>query len=136
MTRMYSTRDEGFGLVEVIVAIFILGLLAVALLPMIWTGLRIAVEQSTVATATQAVSSVIEDARTQASAGCDALPVSRTVTDGRGDPLTLTGVVVDGCSGVVGPVAVRYTATAVNAAGDQLATATTRIYLPAPPETP
>jgi prepilin-type N-terminal cleavage/methylation domain-containing protein len=132
MLRAHRSDDAGFGLVEVIVAIFILGLLAVAILPMIWTGLRVAADQSSVASATQQVSKVIEDARTQAASGCEALAISRTATDGQGRTFTLSGEVAGGCSGVLGGVAVKYTATATSSDGKQLATAVTRIYIPAP----
>lgn len=134
MSRAHEPHDEGFGLVEVIVAIVILGLLAVAVLPMIWTGLRVATEQSTVATATQLVSGVIDEARSKAPAGCTTLNIARATEDGRGTTINLAGTYSGTCDDTVRPFAIKYTATATDGAGKQLAQASTLIFLPAPPE--
>lgn len=133
MVRL-DLKDEGFGLVEVIVAIFILGLLAVAVLPMIWTGLRVATEQSTVATATHAVSGFIDEVRNRADGGCSVLNGTSSLTTDRGDSIMITGVVDPACNDAVRPIAVKYTATAKNDAGDVLATVDTLVFLPKPPE--
>ena len=132
MARASDSTDEGFGLVEVIVAIFILALLAVAVLPMIWTGLKVATEQSTVATATHAVSGFIDEVRGRADGGCGVLNGTSTLTTDRGDGILITGVVDAGCSDALRPVAVKYTTTATNDDGDVLAAVDTLIFLPKP----
>lgn len=55
--------DEGFGLVEVVIAVFLLGIIAVALLPVLWNGLVQSSRQASTATATRELNSLIEDAR-------------------------------------------------------------------------
>ncbi|KRA23030.1 hypothetical protein ASD65_00300 [Microbacterium sp. Root61] len=137
MTRASDTNDDGFGLVEVIVAIFILGLLAVAILPLIWTGLRVATEQSAVAGATHATSGFIDEVRSRADGGCSALNGTSSFTTDRGDDILITGVVDAACNDTLRPLAVKYTATATNGDGDVLAAVETLIFLPKPPgETP
>lgn len=83
--------SSGFGLVEVIIAMFLLAVVAVAILPALWHGIRYSSEQSTVATATRFLNSLVEEARD--SGGCDAAGTiaGRTVDDGRG--MTLTAAV-------------------------------------------
>lgn len=56
-------NDGGFGLVEAVIAIMILALIAVALAPALIGGLTNSAEQSTVATATRQLNSIIERAR-------------------------------------------------------------------------
>jgi prepilin-type N-terminal cleavage/methylation domain-containing protein len=53
----------GFSLVEVVIAMFILGVIALALLPPLVNGLRFASEQAITATATRQVNALIEEAR-------------------------------------------------------------------------
>jgi prepilin-type N-terminal cleavage/methylation domain-containing protein len=53
----------GFSLVEVVIAVLILGLIAIALLPALVQGLRFSSEQAEVATATHQLNALIEDGR-------------------------------------------------------------------------
>lgn len=46
-------RESGFGLIEIVISMFLLGLLAVAFLPLLITSLKSSARNSTVATATQ-----------------------------------------------------------------------------------
>jgi prepilin-type N-terminal cleavage/methylation domain-containing protein len=61
--------DEGFSLVEVIIAMFILGLIAVALLPPLWQGIQHSSLQSSVATATRHLNGLVEEARESPNCG-------------------------------------------------------------------
>lgn len=54
---------SGFSLVEVIIAMFILGMIALALLPALIQGLQYSTQQSAVATATRQLNALIEVAR-------------------------------------------------------------------------
>lgn len=63
--------DEGFGLVEVVIAMFLLGIIAVALLPALWNGIVQSTRQSATATATRELNALIEQARD--AQDCDAL---------------------------------------------------------------
>lgn len=68
---MRNVRDEGFGLVEIVVAMFILALIAIAFLPLLIQGIKVAADNRTLATATQLIHDQIEQAR--AIGACDAL---------------------------------------------------------------
>ncbi|MBM7465807.1 type IV pilus modification PilV family protein [Microbacterium esteraromaticum] len=64
-TQMFRTRsDEGFGLVEVVIAMMLLAIIAVALLPFLARGISQSSTQSVTATATRELNSLIEEART------------------------------------------------------------------------
>lgn len=58
-----ESPDTGFGLIEIIVSMFLLALLAVAFLPLLITSMRTTVVNSTTATATQLVNQQMELAR-------------------------------------------------------------------------
>ncbi|MEU1973686.1 prepilin-type N-terminal cleavage/methylation domain-containing protein [Microbacterium sp. NPDC019599] len=97
--------DAAFGLVEVIVAIFLLAVLAVALVPALWQGLRYSSEQATVATATRQLNSLVDQARDgESCASIAAATASRSFVDGLGEGFStaaenLSGnIVVPACS--------------------------------------
>jgi len=136
--RALLPREDGFGLVEVIVAIFILGLLAVALLPLLIQGMTVAAAQSTTATANRMLSSTIDTARSNPAAQCDELAVDDLFTDARGVELRAVGRAVDAtgaplnCATFSPPGTVRYLAT-VSDGERELVRATTLIFIPEPP---
>lgn len=55
-----SSDDSGFGLVEIVVSMFLLALLAVAFLPLLIESLRVSVTNSKVATANQILSEQLD----------------------------------------------------------------------------
>lgn len=55
-----NQHEEGFGLVEIVVSMFLLTLLAVAFLPLLVESLRITVRNATIATATQVLSEQLD----------------------------------------------------------------------------
>jgi type II secretory pathway pseudopilin PulG len=57
--------ESGFGLVEIIVALFMLGVLSVAFLPLLIQGLQLSADNATRATATQILHDRLEAARVQ-----------------------------------------------------------------------
>jgi prepilin-type N-terminal cleavage/methylation domain-containing protein len=59
----------GFSLVEVIIAMFLLGVIAIAILPALWQGIQYSSEQSAVATATRHLNGLIEQAREEPACG-------------------------------------------------------------------
>ncbi len=65
----------GFSLVEVIIAMFLLGIVAVAILPALWQGIVLSSQQASTATATRYMNSLIDDAR--ATPTCPYLGVDR-----------------------------------------------------------
>ena len=84
-----ANGNEGFGLVEVVVAMFLLAMVAVALMPALIQGIRYASAESTVATATRHLNGLVEEARANPSCtALDAVVAPATFTDGRGATLT------------------------------------------------
>jgi type II secretory pathway pseudopilin PulG len=89
-------ESNGLGIVEVIIAMFLLAVIAVAILPALWQGIRYSSEQSAVATATRFLNSLVEQARDDG--GCDAWAdlLARTEVTGRGETLTVSGTCTAG----------------------------------------
>lgn len=118
--------DEGFSLVEVVVAMFLLGLIAVAILPALWQGVRFSSQQSSTATATRYANSIIDDARRIATcAYVNSIPTLPNVSDGR-------GVAMSTSTSLVACTAGTATKIVVNVVGESrtLATATALVYIP------
>ena len=76
---------SGFRLVEVVIAMLILGMIAIAIIPALWQGLQYSSEQSTVATATRQLNGLIEEARRSPTCGSVAFATAaKSFEDGRG----------------------------------------------------
>ncbi|WP_127475545.1 prepilin-type N-terminal cleavage/methylation domain-containing protein [Microbacterium sulfonylureivorans] len=122
-------KDErGFSVVEILIAMFLLALVAVALLPALWQGLRYSSQQSAVATATRELNALVEEARdTPTCPNLSAVAVSKTVTDGAGRTISTSGT-VGSCP--VTTKTVKLALTAVDSSGTTLATTTAIIYVP------
>lgn len=121
--------DEGFGLAEILVAMMMLALLALAALPLLIGGIRLSANDSSITTATGIVSEQMTLARSQ-NATCSALTAfagapGAPVTDGAGRAL-LPVRTLD-CPPTY-PGTARFTVS-VTAAGAVLASATTLIYV-------
>lgn len=117
----------GFSLIEVIIAMFLLGIVAVAILPALWQGIRLSSEQASVATATRYMNSIVDDARaTPTCAFLAAIPARPAFVDGRGVSLSTSSSSVTGCAiGATAQLTVN-----VMAEGRMLATSTALIYIP------
>lgn len=85
--RISSQRDEGFGMVEIVVALFMLAILSISFLPLLIQGLTLSAENATRATATQILHDRLEAVRTQ-SVKCDTLysAINGTATSATVDP--------------------------------------------------
>lgn len=132
MDTTASTDDDGFGLVEAVVSMLILAALAIAFLPVLITGLKQSTTNSTMAFATQLVGERMSLAQTATS--CSALTLvasSGRSTDPRGQVVDVT-TTVQNCSAGRGAYSVSAVARLVvdGALGDQLASASTLVYLP------
>jgi Tfp pilus assembly protein PilV len=94
--RLQARRDDGIGLVEVMVAMLILTILMLAMLSLIITALNTVAENQTRASATELATQRLEQARSAALTG-DCTNVKAIVeavtdtTDGRGVPLQVVG---------------------------------------------
>ena len=96
---MNSREDSGFSLIEVVIAMFVLGLIAIMLLPALITGIRTSTDQSAVATATRRLSAIVEEGRQNPS--CSGLQeiadANTSFTDGTGRTFDVV-VLLDGCN--------------------------------------
>ena len=124
--------DAGFSLIEVIVAMMLLGILATVTLPFFITGIRVTADDSATTTATARVGALIEQARTAPT--CSKLRAlasdnqSAPFTDAHGRPLKLTMDPPDCVEGT--PAAVTVAVRATNDAGTStLSSASTIIYV-------
>ncbi|KAF2416373.1 type II secretion system protein [Microbacterium sp. B35-30] len=91
--RGRSEDAAGFSLVEVVIAMFILGVIAIALLPALINGIQYSSQQSTVATATRQLNAIVEDVR-QGQPTCDDLvdaSATQIFQDGAGRDFTTAG---------------------------------------------
>ena len=123
-----EAHEAGFSIVEVLIAMFLLALVAVALLPALVQGIRLSSEQSAVATATRELNALVEQARQSPTcAGLSSVALSKTVQNGAGGTITTSGA-VGTCPAP--SKTVRLQLTAVDSSGDPLATTTAIVYVP------
>lgn len=130
--RESLSDDAGFGLVEIVVSMFLLALLAVAFLPLLIDSLRVSVTNSKVATANQILSEQLDAIalvpRTCAAFDAFESATIPTVTDNRGTVYQADRDVV-GCtpSSYPAPVTVTLTVTIVGDASISTRAVTTAI---------
>lgn len=123
-----STRENGFGLVEVVIAMFLLLIIAVALLPALVNGIKYSSQQSAKATATRHINALVEQARdTPTCAGLANAASSRTIS-GPGSTTLFTSAGTVGTCTAGSAVTLRLMATAPS--GLVLATASALVYIP------
>jgi len=130
-THDAPAADSGIGIVEIVIAMFLLALLAAGTAPLLVGALRLSAGNSTITTATQLVEEQLSQARSQ-TATCSALTAFATtatpaVTDGAGKSLATTRTA--SCPASY-PGTARFTAT-VKAGGATIATATTLVFVSA-----
>lgn len=135
--RTSAADDEGFTLVEVVVAILVLALISVALLPLLIQGLKQSAQSAAIASAVQIANSQIELARVQATT-CTAITATPLVTVSsaatyRGVPLVVeksVGACPSPTPTATSPKTIRFTATVTRSdTGEALAVVTTNIYV-------
>lgn len=125
--RGRSTDAAGFSLVEVIIAMFLLGVVAVAILPALWQGIVFSSQQASTATATRYMNSIVDDARaTPTCAFLGSIASLPNVTDGRGVSMSTSTTTVSGCA----PGSTAKIIVNVVGEGRTLATTTALIYIP------
>jgi prepilin-type N-terminal cleavage/methylation domain-containing protein len=129
MTRN-ADYDAGFSLVEVVIAMLILGLIAVALIPPLWQGVQLSSKQSIVATATRQINALVEQMREDPScSNLSAVAVSKKYRDGAvvgSDPYDFqTETAVFTCSSrALVPVEI----TATDMSGTVVASVTAKVF--------
>lgn len=131
--RDRSADAAGFGLVEMIIAFFLLAIIAVAILPVLYNGIAYSSQQSSTATATRALNSQIEELRNTTNVSCADLRAAAnpgtTTKDGSGGTITIKGPAPT-CTSTTHLQAVTLTLIATSAAGKQVATVTAKVYVP------
>ena len=114
-----SSHEDGFGMVEVVVSMFILALIAMALLPLLIQGIKTSARTATTATATQLVNDQLAEltdyAQSQTTLSCAALrthfpAASTNTTDSRGVALVVSRTPA-ACPTGIYPSTVKFTAT-------------------------
>lgn len=91
-----KSADAGFGLIEIAVSMFLLGLLAVAFLPFLVQGVTQSAANRTLAAATQLLNKELENARAQ-TACTDLTAATFSVLDPRGVTLQVARTVGGAC---------------------------------------
>jgi prepilin-type N-terminal cleavage/methylation domain-containing protein len=125
--RGRTADTAGFSLVEVVIAMFLLGIVAVAILPALWQGTVLSSQQASTATATRYMNSIVDDARaTPTCAYLGAIASRPATTDGRGVSLSASTSNVTGCT----PGATATLTVNIVGEGRILATSTALIYIP------
>jgi Tfp pilus assembly protein PilE len=126
-----ESDDEGLGLIELVIATFILGFLAIAFLPALWNGIRYSSTQAQTATATRFLYSVVERGREEApSVGGSSTWCANRSTAVATTPGTFTAAVQSCTSDADSVVTLVLTATSAGASPAQLATVTAKVYVP------
>jgi len=129
--RTSRRNQSGFSLVEVVIAMLLLAIIAVALLPPLVNGIRFSAEQSVTATATRHLNSLVEEAR--ASPTCTSLigvAAPQDVTGSGGAVLFRSSGAVGACSSATPETTVSLDLIATSPSGRVLATAEALVFVP------
>lgn len=121
--------DAGFGLIEVIVSMFLLALLAVAFAPVLISSIRISAANTSTATATQLVNERMQIAQSfgPVCATVAGMVGSATLVDARDVEIDVT-TTVGACPVGIGTVRVESVAVRLDT-GEELARASTLVYV-------
>lgn len=97
-------QESGFGMIEIVISMFLLALLAIAFLPLLVQGVKHSSSNSTLAAATQLVNDEMELARSRTT--CSSLTAtSYSVPDPRGVTLQVARTVGGSCPAATVPPA-------------------------------
>ena len=128
---MRKDDGAGFGLLEVVIAIFLLAIISVALLPALWSGVIQSSTQATTASATRFLYAVVEQGReTAETPGSTSAWCAGIGTAAAKAPASFTVAVVTCTPDSNSLVTVSLTATSTGATPKQLATVTAKVYVP------
>lgn len=130
--------ESGFTFVEIIMALFIVGLLALTALPLMATSLKASSQAATTTAANQRVQQVIEDARVVPinCARLTALANNGAVSyaDGRANAFTVQLTLPSGCVPTTNPQAVPVKVVATRTAGGRVLTSVLiTVFVPGTP---
>lgn len=120
--------EEGLGIVEIIIGMFLLAIIAVAIIPALWQGLQYSSEQSSTATAVRKLNSLVEGIRENPTCGSIATATAtQNFTDGAGRSMQTAGTYTT-CPVASKTVTVNLTAT--DASSDIVASVSAIVYVP------
>ncbi|RLK49700.1 type IV pilus modification PilV family protein [Microbacterium telephonicum] len=138
------SKDDGFSLVEVIIAMFVLMVLALAVLPLMIGATRLSVDNKDLAAANAFASAQLAAIREDfpigatATTSCAALqtrkiPLASAAEDPAGTGMAATVDVLDACPAAAAdyPASIRVTVTVRDRSSDVLVTLPTRIRVSA-----
>lgn len=145
-----SPREAGIGLVEIMVAVLLLGILLGAVAPLLINGIRTSAKMTTIATATRDASQALESARSRSTTcalaeglASDTTFTPKTITDARGLAMIRTVTISSSGAGAnfqarcgashLVQVQVSVTAattTVMFQAGQEIASASTSVFVP------
>ena len=135
--RAQDGSDSGMGLIEIVICIFLVGLLAIAFIPTFIQGMQLASRNATIASATQIANEQLEIARATATScvafrgpGGYGVSTPPVMQDGRGTSFQATRTVSACPSTYPGVVQVSVSVSAIGAA-TVLSSATTYVRLTA-----
>lgn len=125
----HTFGQDGFGLVEIVISMFLLALLSLALLPLLVQGLTQSKANSTLATATQLVNAQIEIVRSETT--CSTLVgATFSVSDPQGVALNVTRNVGGTCPSTGYPITVPVGVTVTRAdTGAVVSSASTLVFV-------
>ena len=123
--------DAGFGLVEVIIAFFLLAIISVALLPALWNGVIQSSTQATTASATRFLYAVVEQGRESAATAGGASAWCTSIGSAAAKaPASFTATVSACTPDASSLVTLTLTATSNESTPKPLATVTAKVYVP------
>ncbi|WP_431218744.1 type II secretion system protein [Leifsonia xyli] len=129
--RRCSAEDSGFGIAEVLVAMFLLGLIAVALIPILVQGLRVSTQNAALATATQLANRQIEQVR--GLTACSAITAATTTATAQNVPLKGVRTIGTTCPASGYPITVKVSVTVTRTdTSAVMATANTLVFVTGP----
>jgi len=135
-----KSDESGIGLIEIVVSMFLLAILAVAVLPVLTAGLKTSASSADQATASQLAGSAIEHARSRAPKCSDLaayIAASPETTTSRSKVLTASVATVDTAftcptATTSYPLTVALTVRVSDATGKAYTTASARVLLTQP----
>ena len=131
IARMRSDNDDGFGIAEVLVAMFLLGLIAVAVIPILVQGLRASLSNAAVASATQLANQQLEEVR--GLTACSAVTSADTTSTMQNVPLRATRTIGTTCPATGYPITVKVSVSVTRTDTNiVLTTASTLVFVTGP----
>jgi len=125
------SNDRGFGVIEVVVAMFLLALIAVAIVPILVQGLRLSVQNAVLATSNQLANQQIEQVR--GLSACSALTPTTTTTTTQGVSLKAIRTIGTACPATGYPVTIKVSVTVSRTDSNAVVTnASTLVFVTGP----